>query len=70
MSLRVFKKHSPFARRLLHAFGARNDGMAAIPAVFSAQLLARCCLQSLIFGGKDETGDGAPEGLPLIVRFS
>jgi hypothetical protein len=22
------------------------------------------------FGGKDDTGDGAPEGLPLICRFS
>jgi hypothetical protein len=22
-----------------------------------------------MFGGKDKTGDGAPEGLPLICRF-
>jgi hypothetical protein len=23
-----------------------------------------------LFGGKEKTGDGAPEGLPLIFRFS
>jgi hypothetical protein len=23
-----------------------------------------------LFGGKERTGDGAPEGLPLICRFS
>jgi len=23
-----------------------------------------------VFGGKDKAGDGAPEGLPLICRFS
>jgi hypothetical protein len=27
-------------------------------------------VQSLLFGGKDKTGDGTPEGLPLICRFS
>jgi hypothetical protein len=26
-------------------------------------------LQGLFFGGKEWTGDGAPEGLPLNVRF-
>jgi hypothetical protein len=26
--------------------------------------------QDLFFGGKENTGDGAPEGLPLIFRFS
>jgi hypothetical protein len=26
-------------------------------------------LQNLNFGGKEKTGDGAPEGLPLICRF-
>jgi len=37
--------------------------------VLAAQLPVRCC-PMVLFGGKDITGDGTPEGLPLICRFS
>jgi hypothetical protein len=38
--------------------------------IFVCMIAHTVLLQSCIFGGKDETGEGAPEGLPLICRFS
>jgi hypothetical protein len=38
--------------------------------MFVCMIAQTALLQSPIFGGKDKTGDGAPEGLPLICRFS
>jgi len=37
---------------------------------FACQIARQYSLQDFFFGGKDDTGDGAPEGLPLICRFS
>jgi len=31
---------------------------------------SRGIVAKFIFGGKDKAGDGAPDGLPLICRFS
>ncbi|HAV78496.1 MAG TPA: hypothetical protein DCX53_14200 [Anaerolineae bacterium] len=39
------------------------------PAFLPVQLLVRYC-RKVYFGGKDWTGDGTPEGLPLNCRFS
>jgi len=43
----------------------------AIPGIF-VHAVARAAFHDRVdlFGGKDETGDGTPEGLPLICRFS
>jgi len=43
----------------------------AIPSLF-VRVVARAAFHDRadLFGGKERTGDGAPEGLPLICRFS
>jgi len=40
-------------------------GFAVLAVDYSDGIVAK-----LIFGGKDKTGGGAPEGLPLNFRFS
>jgi len=37
---------------------------------FSPRDYSRDVVAKFVFGGKDKAGDGAPEGLPLICRFS
>jgi len=37
---------------------------------FSPCDYSRGVVAKFVFGGKDKAGDGAPEGLPLICRFS
>ncbi len=49
---------------------ARSDRLYATPCLFVRAITQAALQQGLIFGGKDKTGDGAPEGLPLICRFS
>jgi hypothetical protein len=38
--------------------------------VFCPRNCSRGVAAGLMFGGKENTGDGPPEGLPLIFRFS
>jgi hypothetical protein len=38
--------------------------------VFCPRDCSRGVAAGFIFGGKENTGDGTPEGLPLIFRFS
>jgi|WetSurMetagenome_2_1015567.scaffolds.fasta_scaffold1004278_1 hypothetical protein len=42
----------------------------AISCVFVRAIAHTALLQDSFFGGKENTGDGTPEGLPLIFRFS
>jgi hypothetical protein len=42
----------------------------AIPCGFIHAIARMFCSRVYVFGGKEKTGDGTPEGLPLICRFS
>jgi hypothetical protein len=42
----------------------------AIPCFFVRAIAQAALSQSFYFGGKEESGDGTPGGLPLICRFS
>ena len=42
----------------------------AIPCLFVREIARAALGQGCVFGGKDKTGVGSPEGLPLICRFS
>jgi hypothetical protein len=43
--------------------------MIAIACIFIHPVTRVVLLQVFMFGGKDVTGDGTPEGLPLNCRF-
>jgi len=53
---------SRLQRSQIHVFAIPSISVRAIACVVFYDWVD-------IFGGKDETGDGTPEGLPLICRF-
>src|SRR5688572_8735098 len=47
-----------------------SDLIFTMSCNFACQIALPMFVTGFFFGGKDDTGDGTPEGLPLICRFS